>query len=53
MLRAGLEPFQEAGRALEPTVGDRALATQDEVIVAEPDREHRRAPLSPSRRLNR
>ena len=47
VLRAGLEPFKEAGRALEPAVGDRALATQDEIVVAEPDREHRRTPQLP------
>ena len=44
MLRAELDPLEEAGRALEPAAGDRALAAKDEVIVGEPDRQHRRPP---------
>src|SRR4029453_11856694 len=42
VLRAGLESVKEAGGTLEPAVGDRALAAQDEIVVAEPDGEHRR-----------
>ena len=44
MLGAGVEPVEDTGRALEPAVGDRALAAEDEMIVGEPEREHRRAP---------
>ena len=44
VLGTGLEPLEDAGRALEPAVGDRALAAKDQVIVGEPDRQHRRPP---------
>ena len=44
VLGAGVQPVEDAGRALEPAVRDRALAAEDQVVVADPEREHRRAP---------
>jgi hypothetical protein len=44
VLGAGLESFEDAGRALEPAIGNRTFAAQDEVVVGDPEREHRRAP---------
>ncbi len=43
LLGARVETFEDAARALEPAVGDRALAAEDQVVVGDPECEHRRA----------
>jgi hypothetical protein len=44
VLGAVVEPLEDAGRSLEPAVGDRALTAEDQVVVSNPEREQCRAP---------